>query len=315
LNNRKNAQEDSVKSVTESIDLQKQLLNISDSFDGSKQANAVKTVGEAAAKSAKTVQDKMTKLMLQQELAGKSTEEQIAVYKRYLSTLEEGSEEYVKTQTKIIELEARLEKERESAAKKGEKRLGKAAQLAQEYGAALAGGGNPFAKLSEGITKQTEKINSTMDGLVKKVQDSWKRLTGTFEFTRETGNIVPIDFNSLLTTVGSIGSLIGKLVYYIDIAVAAFDKFVVKNDVVRNALISLAAVLVAGGIVLKIKGIALAVGTLLTPFNLAITAVTLLGSAIFTFVQQSGGFAATISRIQSAWSGLTSSFFFKLWHR
>ncbi len=308
LEQQKNAQEDSVKSVTESIDLQKQLLNISDSFDGSKQANAVKTVGEAAAKSAKTVQDKMTKLMLQQELAGKSTEEQIAVYKRYLSTLEEGSEEYVKTQTKIIELEARLEKERESAAKKGEKRLGKAAQLAQEYGAALAGGGNPFAKLSEGITKQTEKINSTMDGLVKKVQDSWKRLTGTFEFTRETGNIVPIDFNSLLTTVGSIGSLIGKLVYYIDIAVAAFDKFVVKNDVVRNALISLAAVLVAGGIVLKIKGIALAVGTLLTPFNLAITAVTLLGSAIFTFVQQSGGFAATISRIQSAWSGLTSSF-------
>jgi hypothetical protein len=308
LEQQKNAQEDSVKSVTESIDLQKQLLNISDSFDGSKQANAVKTVGDAAAKSAKTVQDKMTKLMLQQELAGKSTEEQIAVYKRYLSTLEEGSEEYVKTQTKIIELEARLEKEREAAAKKGEKRLGKAAQLAADYGAALAGGGNPFAKLSEGITKQTEKINNTMDGLVKKVQDSWKRLTGTFEFTRETGNIVPIDFNSLLTTVGSIGSLIGKLVYYIDIAVAAFDKFVVKNDVVRNALISLAAVLVAGGIVLKIKGIALAVGTLLTPFNLALTAVTLLGSAIFTFVQQSGGFAATISRIQSAWSGLTSSF-------
>src|SRR5690606_22414334 len=89
LEQQKNAQEDSVKSVTESIDLQKQLLNISDSFDGSKQANAVKTVGEAAAKSAKTVQDKMTKLMLQQELAGKSTEEQIAVYKRYLSTLEE----------------------------------------------------------------------------------------------------------------------------------------------------------------------------------------------------------------------------------
>jgi len=304
LEQQKKAQEESVKTVTDSIDTQKKLLDLSDEFDGDKQASAVTKIGEAASKSAKNVTDKFTKLQLQQRLAGKTTEEQIAIYKEYLSTLEDGSEEYIKTQTKIIELEAKLGKERESANKK----LGKTAQLAEEFGSALAGGGSPFASLTKDINNKTAEIEKTINGTVKRVQDTWSLFVASFSFSRMSDISVPIDFSTLQKSVISIGSLIGKVAKAIDLAISYIDKYVVKNDIVRNALIALATVLTAGGIALKIKGIALAVGALLTPFNLAVVAVTLLGSAIFTFVQQSGGFSQTIQRIGDAWSGLTSAF-------
>lgn len=308
LEQQKDAQQDSVKSVQDSINLQKQLLKISDEFDGSKQASAVNRVGEAAAKTAKNVEERMTKLMLQQRLAGKTTEEQIAVYKEYLSTLEEGSEEYVKTQTKIIELEAKLEKEREAASKKAEKRLGKEAQLAAEFGDAIASGGNPFAQLSSNIAKETEKINDSISGMVSKVRTTWATFLASFTFSRNSEINVPINFSSLQNAATSLGGIFGKIAKAIDTVVEYFDIYVVKNKLVSNALISLATILVAGGIALKIRGIAIAVGTLLTPFNLAVTAITLLASAIYTFVQQSGGFTATITRIQNAWKGLTQAF-------
>lgn len=309
LENQKKAQEESVKSVSESIDLQKELLNLSDEFDGKKQANAVRAVGDAAAKVAKNTEEKMTKLMLQQELAGKTTEEQIAIYKKYLGTLEEGSEEYIKTQTKIIELEARLEKEREAAAKKAEKRLGKTAQLAAEFGDALASGGNPFTKLSSNIQQQTEKINDSISGMVSKVRTTWATFIASFNFARISDNfVVPLNFSSLQNSAVTLGNVLGNVAKTIDSVLFYFDKFVVKNEVVRDALISLATILVTGGIVLKLKGLAFSFGAILTPLNLSIIAISALTTIVDNFIRDAGGLDVVINRIKNAWIGLTTAF-------
>lgn len=305
------AQETNVDSVTKSIDLQKKLLDVSDAFDGTKSANAAKTASDAAAKAsdaaakkAEAAAKRMTELQLKQELAGKTTEEQISIYKEYLSTLEAGSEEYVKTQTKIIELEARLIKERETSVKK----LGKEAALAEKFGEALGGAGSPFSGVADEIKKKTEQVTGSFQAMVAKVQQTWDTFKTFFTVGETAGFLGSFDFSTVNKAAITLGVTFGAISRQIKIATGYFDKYVIKNDLVRNALISLATVLVTGGIALKIKGIALALGTLISPLSLTVGAIALLVSGIYTFVQSSGGLEATLTRLQGAWTRFTAAF-------
>lgn len=305
------AQESNVESVTKSIDLQKQLLDVADAFDGTKSANAAKKASdaaakaeEAAAKKAEAAAKRMTALQLQQELAGKTTEEQIAIYQEYLSTLVEGTEEYVKTQTKIIELEARLTKEREAANKK----LGKAGQLAADFGEGIASANSPFGKAAEQIKQKTEQVSTAFETMVARVKSIWNTFQTFFTVGETVGFVGGFDFSSFNKAAITIGLIFGSISKQIKYAAGLFDTYVLKNDLVKNSLIALATALVAGGIVAKIKNIALTLSFFVTPINLVVAALALLSAGIYTFIQSSGGLEATLTRLQALWTRFTSAF-------
>lgn len=305
LEQQKKKQEESVSAITESIDAQKELFDLSDKFDGSKQSKALKDIGNSAANSARQVADRTEELLLKQRLAGKTTEEQIAIYKEYLGTLEEGSDEYIKTQTKIIELEARLEKEREAAAKKGEKR---SERLSKLFGDSTQEAELKLNNVADKVKETTERIQNNVKGMVNRIKDALLIFTNAFHRATTDDIAINLDFSTILSSAQTIGVVLGSVNKYIQIFIGWIDRFIIKNEIVRNALISLATVLTGIGIANYMYGIALSIGALITPINVAVVAIGLIVSAIATFVNQSGGFQGALDRIRDAWDRFVGVF-------
>lgn len=315
LEQQKKAQESNVDSVAQSIDKQKQLLELSDAFDGKKQSSAINAIGDAttkagdaAAKQAEAAAKRMTALQLQQQLAGKTTEQQIAIYQEYLSTLTEGSEEYIKVQTKLIELEVKLGKERESSAKAAGKGLGKEAGLAAKFGEGIANAGSPFAKVAEQIKTKTEEVTNSFSLMTERVKAIWGTFKTFFAVGEVTGFIGGFDFSDLNRSAMTLGIVFGTISKYIKEAVGWFNKYIWGVDLIRNAIISLGVVLATGAIVAKIQGVAIVISKILTPTNLWLAALVSIGLALQSFVTSSGGFEATLQRLSDAWSRFTSAF-------
>lgn len=302
LEDQKKQQEESVKAVESSIDKQKDLLDLSDKFDGSGKTGlaGVNSAVASTAKTAKGRLDAMAKALLDNQLAGKSTAEQIAILRKHLSTLEEGSLEYVQTLTKIEKLEAKLAK--------GEGSLGKRAELLNRFGDSLGQAPIAIIQATENIQEQTAKVTTALTNTQRKVMEGMNRIRVAFIIGRDFDLDIPVNFDGIENSILTITSMVGRVVRTFSQWRTSVSEFLTANTQVVAGLKVLAGILVSAGIAAGIAAIAGSLAVLLNPITLAVGAIGALAVSFGMLVRSSGGIGEAFTTIQNSITEFASGF-------
>lgn len=283
LEAQKNAQERNVSSTEEALALQKEQLQLADQFDDSGTETGLAGATDASSSTtdkAAKAQDRLNDAILKYKLQTADTAGKIKIMREELAKVEQGSEEYYEILTEIAQLEERLAREREAAAKADQ--LSKTDALKDKFGT-LEDDIN-FGAAGEGATNFATKIQETTDKVTKNIDEMKTNIQKKFT---EIGTTI----NTTVTTIR------GYL-----------DTWILKNDLVKGSLAALGVIFAGAKIFAGITALGTALALLSNPVT-AIAAGIIGLSAAFTYFAVSGdGFQATLDAIKGKFDLFKASF-------